>query len=211
MTTATSTRFNGFPREALRFYAALERDNTKGFWQANKATYETACKQPMEALLAELEDEFGASRLHRPYRDIRFSRDKSPYTTNCSAMVGSGGYVALTSTGLFIGGGRHDFDPPALERYRSAVASDQAGTELVRIVAALRKKGCDVNGEALRTAPRGYPADHPRIELLRLKQVHAGRQFEAAEWLHTRAALQRIKAVLRDIKPLVTWLEVNVG
>jgi uncharacterized protein (DUF2461 family) len=126
-------------------------------------------------------------------------------------MVGNGGYIALTSSGLFVGGGRHDFDPPALQRYRAAIASDQTGPQFARTVAALRKKGYDVDGESLRTAPRGYAIDHPRIEFLRLKQVHAGRQFEVADWLHTRTALQRVQAVLRDIRPLVAWLDGNVG
>jgi uncharacterized protein (TIGR02453 family) len=211
MATTTVERFAGFPEEALTFYRELELDNTKSFWQAHRATYERACEQPMRALLAELETEFGTSKMHRPYRDIRFSPNKSPYTTHCAAMIGSGGYVMLSADGLYVGGGRHDFDSAALTRYREAVAAEVTGTSLAEVIADLRRRGYEVAGESLRTAPRGYPIDHPRIELLRFKQLHAGRDFGIEPWLHSREAASRVRKVLRDIGPLVDWLRVNVG
>ena len=153
----------------MRFYEQLEANNSKAFWEAHKSTYQQACEAPMLALLADLEGDFGAGRTFRPYRDVRFSADKSPYKTNCSAMVGRGGWLQLAADGLFVGGGHHDFAAPVLTAYREAVASDEAGRGLEAILAKLRHAGYEIGGEALRSAPRGYPADHPRIELLRYK------------------------------------------
>src|SRR4051812_33089267 len=77
--------FTGWPVEAVEFFEALEDDNSRTFWQANKTVYERCVKGPMEGLLAELEDEFGAGKVFRPYRDVRFSRDKTPYKLSCAA------------------------------------------------------------------------------------------------------------------------------
>jgi uncharacterized protein (TIGR02453 family) len=204
-------RFTGFPPDATRFYRQLEANNSKSFWDAHKSTFEVACREPMQALLEELESEFGPGKMFRPYRDVRFSPDKSPYKTNCSAMIGDGGYVEISANGLYVGGGRHTFDAPALARYREAVAADAAGRALASVVAKLKRQGYEVGGEALRAAPRGYPADHPRIELLRYKGLHAGRAFAADPSLHTRGVLPRVRRVLRDVAPLVEWLDAHAG
>lgn len=205
------TKFAGFPAEAVTFYRELEAHNSKPWWEAHKATYESTCREPMQALLDELEDEFGASRMMRPYRDIRFSADKSPYKTSCSAMVGTGGYVELSSRGLYVGGGRHGLDSAGLGRYREAAASETAGSELDSILAKVRKAGYEVGGEELKSAPRGYAADHLRVALLRYKSLHAGRQFAPGAATESRAVLQTVRKVLRDLGPLVAWLDVHVG
>src|SRR3989442_14966296 len=86
----TTMAFRGWPAEALEFFEGLEADNTKAYWQEHKAVYETAVRPPMEQLLAELAPDWGDGRIHRPYRDIRFSPDKSPYRTHIAAMGPSG-------------------------------------------------------------------------------------------------------------------------
>ncbi|TAL12327.1 MAG: DUF2461 family protein, partial [Frankiales bacterium] len=77
--------FEGFPEEALVFYEGLEADNTKAYWTDHKALYDRTVKAPMEALLAQLEPEFGPATFFRPYRDVRFSKDKTPYKTHAGA------------------------------------------------------------------------------------------------------------------------------
>ncbi len=94
--------FRGWPAEALEFFEGLEADNSKTYWQRNKDVYESLVRAPMEQLLEELAPEFGEGRIFRPYRDIRFSSDKSPYKTNIAAMIGEG-YVELTADGLGAG------------------------------------------------------------------------------------------------------------
>src|SRR5438552_9962360 len=99
--------FRGFPPEAISFYEGLEADNSKTYWTAHKDVYERAVKEPMEALCAELDGEFGPLRMFRPYRDVRFSKDKSPYKTAAAAANeaehGDVYYLHLSSSGLFVG------------------------------------------------------------------------------------------------------------
>src|SRR5438132_8989100 len=169
--------FRGWPAEALEFFEELEADNSKPFWQRNKAVYETLVRAPMEELLAELEPEWGEGRIFRPYRDVRFSADKSPYKTSMAAVVGDG-YIQLTADGLGAGSGMWEMAPDQLERYRQAVSEDRTGSALVRIVAKARAAGLEVTGhDVLKTTPKGYPKDHARIELLRYKGLITWREW----------------------------------
>jgi uncharacterized protein (TIGR02453 family) len=203
--------FRGWPAEALEFFAGLEADNTKAYWQEHKAVYETDVRAPMEQLLAELAPEWGDGRIHRPYRDIRFSADKSPYRTQIAAMVPSG-YIQLSATGLGAGSGMWEMAPDQLERYRQAVDDGGSGSALADIVATLRSGGVDVSAhETLKSAPRGYPKDHPRVELLRLKGIVAWKQWPAGAWLGSRKAKDRVEEFLRSTGPLNEWLETQVG
>lgn len=203
--------FRGWPVEALEFFEGLEADNSKSYWQRNKTTYETKVRTPMEELLAELEPDFGEGRIFRPYRDIRFSSDKSPYKTNIGAVVGDG-YVQLTADALGVGSGMWELAPDQLERYRAAVAEDRSGNALERVVAKAAAAGLDVTGhEVLKTAPRGYAKDHPRIELLRNKGLITWREWPAGAWLGTRKAKDRVVEFLNDSRPLNEWLRANVG
>jgi uncharacterized protein (TIGR02453 family) len=203
--------FHGWRAEALEFFEGLEADNSKAYWQRNKDAYEKLVRGPMEELLAELAPEWGDGRIFRPYRDIRFSADKSPYKTQIGAMAGEG-YVQLSADGLGIGCGMWEMAPDQLERYREAVSDDRSGEELARLVAKARAAGLDVTGhDVLKTAPRGYPKDHPRIELLRYKGLISWREWPAGAWLGTRRAKDRVVEVLRLSRPLAGWLRTNVG
>lgn len=203
--------FAGWPIEAIEFYEGLEADNSKVYWQDHKAVYDRHVKAPMEELLAELADEFGAGKVFRPYRDVRFSADKTPYKTNCAATIGSG-YISFSADGLSVGGGLYMPDPKALARYREAVDNEKSGVELVKIVAALRKEGYDTMAhEVLKTAPKGYPKDHPRIELLRYKGIAMMKTWPVGAWMGTRKAKDRVVTTLRAGVPLNQWLLRNVG
>jgi len=203
--------FRGWGPEALEFFEGLEADNSKSYWQKNKSTYETKVLAPMQELLAELEPEWGEGRIFRPYRDIRFSADKSPYRTHIAAMLPSG-YIQLSATGLGAGSGMWEMAPDQLERYRQAVDDEEIGKALADIVAALRSGGVDVSAhETLKSAPKGYPKDHPRIGLLRLKGIVAWKQWPAGAWLGTRNARERVEEFLRSTVPLNDWLDTHVG
>ena len=203
--------FKGWPGTAVVFYEGLEADNSKAYWLDHKEIYERDVKAPMEALLAELTSEFGAPKLFRPYRDTRFSRDKSPYKTAIAATVGPG-YVQLSADGLFAGGGMYHMLPDQLARFRQAAASDRSGKDLEKVVAAVTRSGLDVHASGeLKTAPKGYPKDHPRIELLRMQGLVASRAWEPGPWLSTATAKKRVVDTLRAAKPLFAWLEANVG
>lgn len=203
--------FRGWPAEALEFFEGLAADNSKTYWQAHKQDYETLVRAPMEALLEELAPEWGDGRIFRPYRDVRFSKDKSPYKTTIAAMVGEG-YVQLGADGLAAGCGMWEMAADQLERYREAVSEDPSGAKLAALVSEARRAGLDVmsHGE-LKTAPRGYPKDHPRIELLRYKGLVTWREWPAAAWLGTARAKDRVSGFFTASGPICAWLDQRVG
>ncbi|MFZ4373145.1 MAG: DUF2461 domain-containing protein [Mycobacterium sp.] len=203
--------FSGWPVEAVEFYEGLQADNSKVYWQDHRAVYERDVRGPMEELLAELADEFGVGKLFRPYRDVRFSADKTPYKTNCAATLGAG-YISLSADGLSTGAGLYMPDPAALQRYRTAVTGEKSGTELAEIVAALHKAGYQTMAhEVLKTAPRGVAKDHPRIDLLRHKGIATMKTWPVGAWLGTVKAKERVVTALRASAPLGEWLTRNVG
>lgn len=203
--------FKGWPVEAVEFYEGLEADNTKTYWHEHKRVYEECVKHPMEELLAELADAFGAGRVFRPYRDTRFSKDKRPYKTSCDAHLPAG-YLSFSADGLFAGSGLYQPDAERLQRFRAAVDDDRSGAELVGIVAALRKGGYDVGAhEVLKTMPRGFAKDHPRAELLKHKGIVMSTSWPVGAWLGTRKAKDRVVRCLDDARPLREWLARHVG
>lgn len=204
--------FRGWPAEALEFYDGLAADNSKTYWVAHKAVYDEKVLAPMVELLAELEPEFGRGKILRPYRDVRFSSDKSPYKTEIAAMLESEGYIQLSANGLGVGNGMWMMAADQLERYRQAVADDKSGGELENLIARLKKQRIEVGGQnTLKTVPKGYPRDHPRAELLRHKGLAIWKQWPVAGWLGTGAAKKRIVDFLRATQPLNDWLARYVG
>ena len=204
--------FRGWPAEAVEFFEGLLADNTKTYWQANKATYDEKVHAPMAALLADLEPRWGAGKIFRPYRDVRFSADKTPYKTAIAAMLETGGYVQFSADGLAVGRGLWHPEPDVLQRYRAAVASERSGPALVKVVAELERKKIDVSShDALKTVPRGFDKDHPRVELLKFKGVVARKSWPVAAWLGTTKAKARVEEFLADTEPLGKWLRTNVG
>jgi len=204
--------FRGWPAEAIEFYEGLEADNSKTYWQAHKADYEKLVKAPMEELLAELAPEFGEAKVYRPYRDVRFSPDKTPYKTAIGASLATGGYVQFSAQGLAAGSGMWMMTADQLDRYRRAIADDRTGGELAEIASRIAAQGIEVSGhEVLKTAPKGYPKDHPRIDLLRNKGLVTWKQWPVGAWLGTRKAKDRVVAFLDTSRPLNRWLDAHVG
>jgi len=206
--------FGGFPPEAFRFYELLAAENTKAFWTQHKGDYDQYVRAPFEALATAVVDEFGPLHVFRPNRDVRFSNDKSPYKTHCGAVTeGEGGeayYLQISSAGLMVASGYYGFAGDQLERYRAAVDS-KAGNELDRLLDSYRAEHFEIGGSALKSAPRGYPKDHPLVHLLRHKGVYVSKSFAVAKWVHTAKALDRIVTTWRATGPLHQWLNRHVG
>ena len=208
--------FSGWPPAALTFYDELAANNTRAWWLDHKTTYDDCVKAPFLALSEGIEREFGPMRLFRPNRDTRFAKDKTPYKTAAAAVTeGRGGthyYVSLSSEGLYAGSGYYQFAPDQLERYRVAVADARRGSAFAKAVDALRRQRYEVGArEAMKRVPRGYDADHPRADLLKLKGIHVGRSFGAPKWLHKPAARDKIVDAWQDAAPVNRWLDRNVG
>jgi uncharacterized protein (TIGR02453 family) len=204
--------FSGWPAAAVTFFEGLEADNSKRFFDANREVYLETVKAPMQALLEELEPEFGAPKLFRPNRDIRFSHDKTPYKDNIAATIGTAGYISLSADVLGAGSGLVHMAKDQLERYRAAVDDNKTGSHLQRIVDELNDKGHECGPhEALKTAPRGFSKEHPRIELLKAKGLIAWHHWPVGAWLRKAEAKHRVIEVLRDSRPLGAWLTEHVG
>ncbi|WP_042369298.1 DUF2461 domain-containing protein [Streptacidiphilus neutrinimicus] len=204
--------FQGWPAEALEFYEGLEAENSRDYWTSHKDVYERCVREPMEALLEELAPRFGEAKIFRPNRDIRFSADKSPYKTHIGAVLENGGYVQFSADGLGAGSGCYLMSTDQLARFREAAAEEKSGRALESAIAKLTKADIEIMSHGrLRSAPRGYPKDHPRIELLRNKSMVAWRQWPVEPWLGTAEAKTRVVGFLKATKPLNEWLDTWVG
>ena len=204
------TGFAGFGEAAVDFYDGLVADNSNAYWNDHRELYEADVRAPMQALLAVVEDEFGAGKIFRPYRDVRFSADKTPYKTHCGALAGPF-YVEVGPDGLMAAGGYYRMAADQVAAFRTAAAEDRRGGDLERRLAALRKAGAEVGGEQLKTRPRGTAPDHPRVELLRHKGLYGWRRWPPDDALHDGGALERVVSTWRELRPLVEWLSDHVG
>jgi uncharacterized protein (TIGR02453 family) len=199
----------------VAFYAELEANNTREWWAANKERYERSVREPFSAMTDALADEFGEARVFRPYRDVRFTTDKTPYKTEQGAIAtspeGTGYYVRLGADGLTTGGGYMHAMPDQVARHRAAVDADAIGDQLTDIVNTLRRKGFQIGGETLTTRPKGVAADHPRLELLRHKSLIAWRDRGTPAWMSTGSVVRYVRDDWRAIRPMVEWVGEHVG
>ena len=201
------TTFGGIPAAALDFYEDLEADNSKTFWTAHKHVYDESVRAPLEALGAALAPEFGAPKVFRPYRDVRFSKDKTPYKTNQGVVFAdTARYLHISAAGLFVAGGRWETSSEQVARLREAVADDRTGTALQQALTAVTKAGFEVGGQQLTRVPTGYPKDHPRADLLRYKSLTVHRELGAPAWLSTPKAVAEVTKAFRAMAPVVDWL-----
>ncbi len=201
--------FDGWRGDFVGFFRGLELDNSKRYFEAHRRRFELEVRRPLEELVAELEPALGPGRIFRINRDIRFSADKSPYKTNIGAVVGRL-YIHLDARTFFVATGAHHPGTPWLQRYREAVAGP-AGDELARLVERIRAAGLSIGGNEMKTAPRGYRPDHPRIELLRWRDVVAGRQYSIEPWIATPAVKDRLLESWETVRPFADWLTEHVS
>ena len=224
--------FAGFDREALQFFHELTLEMSREWFDANKDRYTRLWVEPMTALLAQVRDglaktygpiKIAEPKMFRIHRDVRFSKDKTPYKTHAAGLLRltakkptEGGcsalYLHLGVDDEWVGGGTYYFDDKQLVRWRKLVASDKTGPEIAKLIARLRKAGYDVGGEDdYKKVPKGFSPDHPRAELLKMRGLAAGfpaiprglvHQAKFADWL-----VQHGKA----IAPLVTWMYKSLG
>jgi uncharacterized protein (TIGR02453 family) len=202
--------FTGFGDGAVEFFDGLVADNSKAYWTDNRDVYDAHVRAPMQALLDDLEPEFGPGKIFRPHRDVRFTKDKRPYKDHCGATAGPF-YVDVGPDGLLAAGGYFRMAPDQITRFRAAVDDPRRGEDLAKRVAALRADGITIAGEALRTRPRGFDPDHPRMELLRHKGLYGSRRWPPDDVLHEAAARDRVVTTWRLLAPLVEWLADHVG
>lgn len=206
--------FDGLNPDALAFFDELAVNNTKEWWQSQKSRFTENVAGPFEALAEELEPEFGPVKIFRPYRDVRFSADKSPYKLQIGLVTRASAahYLQLSASGLLIGGGMYQPTPPQLAAFRSLVDDARTAPDLEATLAEVRAAGFELmRDDELRTAPRGFSADHPRIDLLRLRHLAVGRQEQPDDWMWTPDALDEIRAAWHAVSVWCDWLHANIA
>jgi uncharacterized protein (TIGR02453 family) len=209
--------FTGFPPEAFVFYEGLEADNSKDYWAAHKAVFDGSVAGPMQELLDELEPTFGVAKMFRPYRDVRFSKDKSPYKTRQYAVVHGGAsgiqglYVGIDADGLHLGGGLYQASTEQARRMRTAIDADLTGRELRKILDSLLRKGFELAGEQLKRVPKPWDDTHPRADLLRYKALTAHFHCPPDPWLSTPKAKTEVVARWKALGPLNAWMEAHAS
>ena len=212
------TKFEGFGAEVGTWFLDLEKDNSREYFVATRDFFEKSIRDQMEALLTELSEKFGGDvKMIRQNRDVRFSADKSPYKTNTygvvygSGIAAQGLYASISARGLVAGSGYHMMARDQLERYRDGVADPTYGPKLKTLAAKAEKAGLDLWGESLATAPRGYPKEHERIELLRRKSLSLGATLELGRGISHTDGLRFVSKTWRSAAPVTGWLDEHVG
>lgn len=208
--------FEGFSKDSFEFFAELEVNNNKAWWEANKARYETSVRAPLLSLLEDIAAEFGVAKVYRPYRDTRFSLDKTPYKDRAAAAVfgksATGFYVEVSARGLDLGGGYWHPGKDQIDRFRTLVDDVRYFGDLEATVEEMEEAGFGIyQADALKTAPRGFSADHPRINLLRLKHMVIERMEAPAEWMYQPSAASVIAERWRTVGIWNDWLVENLG
>ena len=202
--TIMADEFTGFTRDAFTFWKRLERNNNRDWFQAHREQYEQAVRRPMQLMIDELAPLYGAGRLSRINRDMRFAKEK-PYKDYLATGLG-GSYISFSKDGLWVGTGMYKPEPAALRQLREAIADDRSGQQLTRVIASLRRKGFDVDTHArLDKPPRGFDATHPRAELLRMKDIYVGKSFGAADVASSNVLTGVMKA-MAELEPFRVWL-----
>ena len=222
-----TTTFAGMPDEGLAFLEDLEDRNTRAFFEANKAVFTAQVQAPFAALVeaaaARLRRSvpgIGQPKVFRIYRDLRFSKDKTPYKTSMSASVPSRGpadgdrpgvdtgyYVNVGPAGLYVASGLYHPSREDLAQVRAAVADQGTGPELEAILRRAAAKSLEPWLDPLQRMPRDWPADHPRAGLLKARSLVLNRQHERAPWLSTAELLDHLLADWKAMIPFNRWLE----
>src|SRR5438105_4788384 len=224
---AIAVGFEGFPKEAQRFLASLAKNNRKDWFDAHRDDYERYLLEPAFAFVSELgprlrkldpairaEPRVNGS-IGRINRDIRFSKDKSPYKDHLNLWFWQGPakrgesvgyYWALHAKTLVLGAGFHMFDAKLLEKYREAVTDPKRGVALVRAVDAAKKAGYDVGGVAYKRVPAGYDATGPRAEMLRHKGLWVGTELRSPPEINSRKLLDLTYRHFERMEPVRRWL-----
>lgn len=210
--------FPGFDPEGFAWFNGLEADNSKAYFDANRATYLERVRGPLEALFSELTERYGGSvKMFRQHRDTRFSADKRPIKTTTYGLIVDRPdsrlplYAQLSARGLFAGTGLYELAPDQLQRYREAVYDEDSGTALDTLVRELVADGFEVSGEALASVPRGYAKSHPRARLLAHKELLIGRLAPPAACLGREAGLGHVTFAWDALGDFIAWADEHVG
>lgn len=229
MVRADIEGFNGISRRAMTFLSDLRDDNNRDWFSANRSVYEETIKIPAERLLRILAPRLEVlaghpvtGKIFRIHRDIRFSKDKSPYNAHLHMAFAEGGrgpgmkceesgfYLALEPERLTLGAGVFELAGGALDNYRKAVADGSKGEAIAKIVAGLTASGFRLEGLELKRVPVPFEPDHPRADLLRRKGLSVWRDVTDETVISSPAFLRTCLATFETLVPLHRWIMATV-
>ena len=224
-----SNPFTGFPVESTQFFSDLRVNNNKPWFDAHKPDYENYVLAPARDFvvalgerLRDLSPDLVADprvnkSIFRIYRDVRFSKDKTPYKTHLALWfpTGLGGgkfenpgyYFHLEPGNIMLGVGIHGFSKPLLKAYREAVINLELGSELAKITAGVLKKGYGIGTKTYKRVPRGFDPDHEYADLLRYSGLTSGVDLGIPAELHTPELVNFCFSKYQDMAPVVHWIQ----
>ena len=202
-----------WPPEALEFFRDLEDNNDSDWFRANRRRYDEHVLAPARELAEKLSD-LGAPHFFRPYNNLRF-RPGPPLKEHLGVAIGYGAaggfYFDLSLDGLLVAAGLYHPAPDQLERFRGAIDDDRRARGFERGLSAAKRAELAATEPELKRAPRGYPADHPRVDRLRMKQLTVSRRHPLEPWLHEPTCDERVRSEMVAARPLVKWLAETIG
>ncbi len=212
--------FEGMHEDGWKFLVELTHQNERSWFESQKARYQAHLKKPAEALMAQLCDSLQAitkkemsGKIFRIYRDVRFSKDKTPYNTHLRMGLTAASapapnpafFFSLEPDKLVLGAGVFDFDKPSLDAFRQAVVSAK-GEKFDGIIKGLKSSGYHMYEPVLKKIPKGYPADHPRAHWLRHKSITSWWEDRVPKEIFTPDAAEFCMKHFRKLAPLNAWL-----
>ena len=209
--TKSTRRFTGWPEAAFDLLLRLEGDPPTSLRKELRSDRERLVRRPLIALLQDVAD---ADPVYDDFSVWGFHKNVWWWQHQSSAIRIERGIelgVRFDLDGLAVTGNGWFVDPGKLQLFRGAVAADETGGQLQRILADLQDRGASLGGDLLRRAPRGYAPDHPRAHLLRHRHLAVTQLLGAESWLHGPDAVDRVLASFEELRPLMKWLSDNVG
>jgi uncharacterized protein (TIGR02453 family) len=203
-----------FTKNATQFFASLEKNNSKAWFEANRKAFETEVKAPLAMLIESLPEKHKPLKVFRLNRDTRFSADKSPYKLMHGALhTRAGGgieYLHLDKNGLLLAAGQYMMEPEQLHAFRKKLMDAKHAATFKKMISTLGKNGIVVEpggAPPLKSAPRGVPPDHPMIEWLRWKGCIAMTKLSANDLISHNDLTKWVTTWWKQAQPLNVWLE----
>jgi uncharacterized protein (TIGR02453 family) len=219
--------FQGFADADAKFFRSLAKNQKREWFQTHKSEFEDGYQLPMKELLTEVLARVDASfehcdldapKIFRIFRDVRFSKDKSPYKTHIGGLIPTRRQGKTTEVPMalyfhvgeprsFGAAGHYMMSPEHLAKFRAAVADDKRGRELDKLLATLAKKGFSIDSHAhYQRVPKGYDPEHPRAEHLKRKGLTVGFPALPRGILAEKKLVSWLVSNVKSAAPLVEWL-----
>ncbi len=228
-----AAKFNGFSKATFKFFKDLENNNKKEWFEKNREVFEKNVLEPAQDFVMEMGERLKSKcpkivaipktdkSIFRIYRDVRFSKNKTPYKTHLGIFLWEGPrkklgnpgfYLQLDKSSILIAGGQYSFPDELLKSYRDTVSDPKKGAEVAKIVNKLSKKETfKLGGSHYKKVPRGYDKDNPNAELLLHNGLYFYYEGPIPKEATSRDFLDYSYDIFMEIYPLHKWLRENIS